>query len=145
MNTMNPNDQLAIRRVVMAGMKVMYDPKTWPTFQQGMQKDAPMPQKLAGEASGLVKLLQDKAQGSIPRQVLLPASTMLMLEIAKFMSDAGIAKPTPEDIKAAGQLLLQMIPKAFPKGGPAAPATPASAPPAAPPSGIIQSAQGGVS
>lgn len=147
MNTMNPNDQLAIRKVVMAGMKVMYDPKTFPEFKQGMLKQMPMPQKLATEAAGLMKLLQDKAQGAIPRQILLPAASMLLLEIAKFMSDAGFGKPTPQDIKAAGQVLLQLMPKAFPKppvdGQPAAPAVAPAQPQAPPPArGLIQSAQG---
>lgn len=145
---MNPNDQLATRRVVLAGMKLMYDVKTFPTFKQGMMKKMPMPDKLATEAAGLVKMLQDKANGSIPRQVLIPAASMLMLEIAKFMEDVGLAKPTPEEIKQAYAKLVPLMAKAFPNVPPrSAPATPASAPPAAPPmqsKGIINQAQGGV-
>ena len=153
---MKPEDQLAARKVVMAGMKIMYDKKTFQTFMAGMKKNMPMPQKLATEAAGLVKMLQDKANGSIPRQVLIPAASMLLLEIAQFMTDAGMAEPTPEDLKAAKELLDPLMAKAFPNvkartGGPVAPA---SAPPAAPPEqapqpmpmqgGLIQNMQGGV-
>lgn len=153
---MTPNDQVATKRVVLAGMKLMYDEKTFPTFKAGMMKNMPMPDKLATEAAGLVKTLNDKANGSIPRQVLIPAASMLMLEIAKFMKDAKIAEPTPEDIKAAYAKLVPLMAKAFPdtkaRMG-AQPATPASAPPAAPPmqrppvpqpgQGLIQQAQMG--
>jgi hypothetical protein len=112
--SMTPNDQIATKRVVLAGMKLMYDEKTFPTFKAGMMKRMPMPDKLASEAAGLVKMLQDKASGSIPRQVLLPAAAMLMIEIAKFMKDAKIAKPTPQDIQAAKTKLFQLMAKAFP-------------------------------
>ena len=111
---MTPNDQIATKRVVLAGMKLMYDEKTFPTFKAGMMKRMPMPEKLATEAAGLVKTLNDKANGSIPRQVLIPAASMLMLEIAKFMKDAKIAKPTPEEIKAAYAKLVPLMAKAFP-------------------------------
>ncbi len=131
----------------------MYDAKTFPTFKQGMEKNMPMPDKLATEAAGLVKLLQDRANGSIPRQVLIPAALLLVLEIAKFMEDSGMAKPTPEDIKAAYEKLKVIMVKAFPKvqarttpQASAAPPMPAGAPmqPQTAPSGLIQSAQGGM-
>lgn len=145
---MTPNDQIATKRVVLAGMKLMYDEKTFDTFKAGMMKQAPMPDKLATEAAGLIKMLQDKANGSIPRQVLIPAASMLMLEIAKFMKDAKIAAPTPEDIKAAYAKLVPLMAKAFPNvqprigGAPAAPAVPPAPVPAGPPpqGGLLQSA-----
>ena len=166
MNQINPNDQLSIRKVVMAGMKLMYNEKTFPLFEAGMKRDGPTAQKLAEEAAGLVKMLQDKAKGAIPRQILLPAAGMLVMEMAKFMQDAGYGKVSQDDIKVATKMLLKIMPKAFPKRGgsqarpgakppgqppapppgqpqaaPAAPApAPAAPPPAAQPRGLINSA-----
>lgn len=155
---MTPNDQVATKRVVLAGMKLMYDEKTFPTFKAGMMNKMPMPDKLATEAAGLVKMLQDKANGSIPRQVLIPAASMLMIEIAKFMKDVKVAAPTSEDIKAAYAKLVPLMAKAFPNVQPRtsyninAPAAPgiaqrrAESLQAMPPpqrGGIIQSAQMG--
>lgn len=156
MNTpanMNPQDQIAVQKVVTAGKKIMFDEATFPQFKQGMTKDMPMPQKLATEAVGLLVTLQDKANGSIPRQVLLPAALGLLLEIASFMEEAKVGEPTKQDIVAAGQLLIKLVQKAFPmrtnrmQPGPTqAQQQPAGAPApaAAAPSGLIQSAAGGV-
>lgn len=147
---MTPSDQIATKRVVLAGQKLMYDAKTFPIFRAGMMKQMPMPQKLATEAAGLVKTLQDKANGAIPRQVLIPAATMLILEIAKFMKDAKIGDPTPQDIQAAYQLLVPIMAKAFPRVepriAPGAAQSPAGSPTpraaaAPPPRGIIGQAQ----
>ncbi len=144
---MNPQDQLAVQKVVVAGRKIMFDEATFAQFKQGMMKDMPMPQKLATEAVGLMVTLQDKANGSIPRQVLLPAALGLLLEIASFMEEAKVGSPTKQDIAAAGQMLIALVQKAFPKPpvnrmqpGPAQPQA-AAQPPAA--GGLIQSAAGG--
>lgn len=155
---MNPQDKIAIRRVVLAGMQVMYDKTTFQIFKAGMMKKEPLPDKLATQAAGLMKSLQDKANGRIPRPILVPAAMMLVLEIAKFMEEVGLVKPTQDDIKAAYVKLIQVMKAAFPNvkprmtpGATQAPGTtvppqapggtpPAQpAPPAAPP-GLIQSA-----
>ena len=140
---MNPQDQAAVQKVVLAGKKLMFDPKTFATFKQGMTKNMPMPDKLATEAAGLMKLLQDKAQGAIPRQVLLPAAAMLLIEIAKFMQDAKLGAPMPQDLKAALTKLVPLLLKVFPNKAqqPQAPAAPM--PSAQPPGLINQGAQYG--
>lgn len=116
---MTPQDQLDARKVVVAGMKVMFSEKMFPVFKAGLMKDMPVPKKLAVEALGLLKLLQDdKANGSIPRRILLPAAAMLMLKMAEFMEDTGIAKPTPQDLAEAKKTLYEMIEKVFPKVAP---------------------------
>lgn len=150
---MDPNDKIAVQKVVTAGKKIMFDESTFPQFKQGMTKGMPMPQKLATEAVGLLVTLQDKANGTIPRQVLLPAALGLLLEIASFMEEAKVGEPTKQDITAAGQLLIKLVQKAFPmrtnrmQPGPVqAPQQPAGAPApaAAAPGGLLQSAAGGV-
>lgn len=140
-NAMTPADQLATRKVVMAGKTIMYNAKTFPIFKQGMLKAMPMPQKLATEMVALMKLLQDKAKGAIPRQVLIPAASILMLEMAKFMDEAGFGQPTPQDIAAAAPILEQLMKRAFPFRPPIAPTAAPTQPPAPPGGGIIQSAQ----
>lgn len=105
--------QEALRRVVMAGMKLMYDPKIFPTFKEGFKDDKPIGFILSAQAAGLIKILDDKAQGKIPRSVLIPAGIMLLLEMASFMVEAGIAKPTKEDIQKAIQAFIALILKTY--------------------------------
>lgn len=111
---MTPQEQQAIQKVLVAGMQLMYNAGTFKTFRAGMTKKGPLPQTLAREAAGLVKILNDKANGAIPRQLLIPAAYLLMLEIARFMEDGGIAKPTPQDIAAAFKLMVPLMAKEFP-------------------------------
>jgi len=134
----NPSDQTNVRKVVLAGKKLMFSEKTWPTFKQGMQKDMPMPEKLATETVGIMSLLQDKANGSIPRSVLMPAAAILLLEIAKAIADAGYGEPTPQDIKAAGPMLKRLMQQQF-QGSQA----PEQAPEQAPAPEVAQQPPGG--
>lgn len=112
---MSPQEQQAVRKIVTAGMRLMYDKKMFSMLKAGLSKGVPMADKLANETAGLMKLLQDKANGSIPRQLLVPAAAMLMTELAKFMEDSGMPAPTPADIKAAYAKLVPLLAKAIPK------------------------------
>jgi|GEM_PF-4943116 len=129
---MSPEDTKATQKVVLGCMKILFDKSTFQYLKAGLSSDKPMPEKLASETAGVMKLFAGRVQGEIPRQVLLPAGVMLMLEVAKFMSEAGFGEPTGADIKAAAPLLVQYLKKAFPAAG-GAPAAPAQASPQAAP------------
>jgi len=130
---MSPEDSKAAQKVVLGCMKILFDKSTFQYLKSGLSSDKPMPEKLASETAGVMKLFAGRVQGEIPRQVLLPAGTMLLLEMAKFISEAGLGEPTGDDIKAAAPLLVQYLKKAFPAGGSGAPAAPAQAGPQAAP------------
>ena len=132
---MPAKDLEAFEKVVLAGMKIMYDKSTFKIFQAGMMKEGvPLPQRLANEAAGLMKMLMDKSGGKIPPQIIVPAATMLMMEMGKFMTEAGIAEPTGEDMRAASGILLKLLEGLFVKGAQPAPAAaePQAEPQAAP-------------
>ena len=132
---MPAKDMEAFERVVLAGMKIMYDKSTFQIFQAGMMKEGvPLPQRLATEAAGLMKMLMDKSGGKIPPQIIVPAATMLMMEMGKFMTEAGLAQPTSEEMREAAGILLKLLEALFVKGAQQAPAQ-AAATPAAPQAG----------
>ena len=123
MMEMPVQDQESLQKVVMAGMKLMYDPKIFPMFEQGLKSKAPLPDMLAAQAVGLLKLLMDKSQGTIPKNVILPAAVMLMLEMGDFMVKAKMAQPTQADMQAAVKKVVELAMKVFgaPGGGAATP------------------------
>lgn len=136
----SPQNADALQRVVMAGMRIMYDQKVFPAFAQAIKAD-PSPQGIAKQTAGLMKMLQDKAQGSIPRQVMIPAAMMLLFEMMSFMVQAkAIDRPDDATMKAAMTTLVKLLvqvfagaPAAPPQGGPqAVPQAAPAAPPAAP-------------
>lgn len=120
----------ALQKVVLAGMKLMYDAKVFPMFSQALEAD-PSPNGIAAQAAGLMKMLQDKAGGKIPRNIMIPAAVALLFEMAGFMVQAGMPKPSDADMQGALQVLVQMMVKIFGR----APAGTAAAP-GAPPAGV---------
>ena len=150
---MKPADAKNVQKLVMAGMTIMYDAKTFPIFERGLSRKAvPIPQRLAMEVAGLMKMLMERSGGKIPRQIIIPAALMLLAEMAHFMAQADIDKPTGDDLNKAKSMLPVLLKKLFPAGQqpqaqtpaePQAPAAPAAlqAPAAQPaPAGIMQGA-----
>lgn len=119
-------DNDALQRVILAGMRMLYDPKTFPMFKQGISTKQPLANILALQTAGLIKLLDKKANHQIPKQVIAPAAVMLLAEIARFMNEAGLVKPTEDDVKDGIQKMLKIIMAIY---SPVAP-TQESAPPA---------------
>lgn len=122
-------DQEALSKVILAGMKLMYDPKTFPIFKAGMSKPGAVDDKLATQAAGLMKMLVERSN-NMPRQVIAPAAAMLLVEMAKFMEEAGMQGPTEDELKSAIMKLLKIILRLFGTGGQAPQAEQAPAQPA---------------
>jgi hypothetical protein len=116
MPLISEQDQATLDRVVKAAKRIMYDEKVLPMLEAGMAKETPVPQKLATEAAGLLKMVQDKANGGIPKQLLVPAGMMVMIEMADFMEQAGMEEIEQEDISAAIKILVIALNKVFGKG-----------------------------
>ncbi len=117
----NPQDVMHAKQVAIMGMKVMYDPTTVKYLKAAAAKPGPMPQKLAREVAGVLKLIDDKVGGKIPRHVLVTAGALLLLEVASFLVRTKLGSPTKEDIHNAAHLLTPLIIKTFPKTGGSAP------------------------
>ncbi len=133
----------AFEKVVTAGMKLMYDENTFEIFKRWlMRKDRPVPQRLAAEAAGLMKMLFEKSNGTMPQEVIAPAAAMLLMEMGKFVTEAGIEQVTSAQVKEGTALLMNALKTMFGGGQPAA--QPAAPQPAQPPSprGMVQVAQG---
>lgn len=125
---MPPADAAAARKVVMGCQRILFDKATFQHLKAGLTSGQPMPVKLASNTVGVMKLFADRAKGEIPRQVLLPAGAMLLLDVAKFVHEAGFGDPTNKDIADAKALLEQLLVKAFPPAPAAQPAAPGPQP-----------------
>ena len=127
-------DQVALEKTVLAGMKVMYDPKVFPHFMAGFKANAPLPTILAAQAAGLVKLIDDQVKGAIPKKIVVPAGVMLMIEMCDFLIKAKLIKPpSKEDLQDAMQKLTAILLKVYSAPAPSAQGAPAPAPTAPPP------------
>ena len=102
-------DQEAVQKIVLSCLTVMYDPKTFPIFKQGLSSGKPIPDILAMETAGLIRMVDDRTQHNLPKKLLPMVAVIVLMEMAKFMSDAGIGRPSEEDIKAAIVKALNML------------------------------------
>ena len=98
----------AYERVVMAGKKILYSEQMAPQIQQLLQAPGDMGQKLGTGVAALMALLVDKANGTMPPQLILPAATELVAEAGAFLKDAG-AKVTDQDIAEGMAVMVETI------------------------------------
>lgn len=131
----------AMQKVVMAGMKLMYSQQVFPMFAEALEKD-PSPMGIAKQTAGLMKILMDKSQGSIPKNVMIPAAVALLFEMAGFMVQAGMPKPSDADMQGALKALVQMMVQVFGGQQAAQPPQPGAAPTGAPPAQAVQTQSG---
>lgn len=140
-------DQTDTEKVVLAGMKVMYDQKVFPQFIEAFKKGGPISDTLAAQAAGLVKILDDQSKGAIPKRVIVPAATVLLIEMADFLVQSKIAQPTKQDLAEAIKKLTAIILKIYSAPQPGVQAQPMQQqPPASSPApqagGLINSQPG---
>lgn len=105
------NLQEAFKRVVLAGMKVMYSQEMQGEIQSEMKREAPMFQKLAEAVAGLMGVLVSQSKG-MPPEVVMPAAVELIYEAASFVNESGMGKASPDDVKQAVQYLAVIMMKA---------------------------------
>lgn len=106
--TADPKMVDAYERFVMAGQKVMYSPQTRKFFLDGL-KGRDIVSSIVHEVAGIVKLLDDKAKGKMPKRVFLPAAITLMFDAFKFVEEAGKHKFNNEDIAKGVQMMAQLL------------------------------------
>lgn len=107
-----PKMQQPFQAVIVAGMKMMFSPQSHQLMMQHLSGPQPMPQKLGEGIAGLMALLFQQAQRSIPPQMLIPAGMVLMAHAADFLNKSG-QPVTAQDFGAAVQIMVETILKAF--------------------------------
>lgn len=107
----------AVQKVVLSGMKLLYSPSTAKLLDDGLNADVPMPQKLAIEIAGIMKLVDERTPKGIPPEAIAPGAVMLLFDLAHFMRQSGAGNPTDEDIQAAIKILQKFLLEIFTKMG----------------------------
>lgn len=146
---MPENLQNAFERVTVAGMKLFYSKEIQSQLMDDSEKSG---QNLATEigvsATGMISMLQQRSNGTIPPQVMIPAGIYLIAEAADFMDKTGkfpelndavigdaieifivsLLQKNGIDAEQAQQLAKQMADQVEGGGGVDAQAMPAAAP-----------------
>lgn len=137
-----------INKVVLAGKKVMYDPKTRDMAIAELKKGTD-PESIGSAVAKLMGLLMSQAKGTIPPEVLVPAAIVMLCEGLQFLQDAGAVQVTPDLLaqatQATGSAILQIMGVSADKLQSMVSGAQGGQPPAAPqpaPTGLVAGAQG---
>ena len=87
---MSPEQLAAFDRVVAAGKKVLYSKESADMVQGLMMDDEiPLRNKLGEGVANLLVMMDNQANGSIPKDTLIPAGVAILFEAADYMFECG--------------------------------------------------------
>jgi len=109
----DPSMAQAFERIVTAGLKVMYDPRTHPLMVKQLSKPGD-PATVAGEGAGaLLGMLYKESKGTMPIKPAVLAAQIWLCEGLDFMAQAGQIQITDELVANATKSLLSHILQIF--------------------------------
>jgi len=109
-----PEMQDAYQRVVVAGGKFLFDPKTHQVALDSFTKGkGPIGDRLGKGIAGLMVLLFKQSNNSIPPQVIVPAAIDLLAQAAQFLQESGVEEVSAKDVGDAMVALIQTLTTAF--------------------------------
>lgn len=104
-----------IDRLVTAGKRLMYDPKTHDLMIKQLQamKGGSEADSLAQGIAGLMTLIRNESKGPFPFPAVMPAAVILLMEVIDFLAEANRLEPTDEIIgesvhQLSGYLMKKM-------------------------------------
>lgn len=87
----NGEERTTLERVVLAGTKTMFDPRTHKLILSQLQKaSGPMPDRVGQGIAGLLGVLWSESKGSLPPKLMIPAGVVLLAHAVKFLREAGM-------------------------------------------------------
>lgn len=108
----NPKTLEDVKKIVLAGMKLLYDPKTAQMRSMIIKSTGASAEKLASNVVGIMKIMWEKSKGTLPPEAIGPATTILIYELASFLKEAG--KPMDQaEVEDAVPLAMEMIKELF--------------------------------
>lgn len=103
--TLGPEREDAFKRVVMAGKRILYGKETQKMVNEFLETEAPVAEQLGAGIANLVIMIDNQAQGNIPKEVIVPAATVLLFDAADFLKQSG-QTITVQDIGAAYEIMF---------------------------------------
>lgn len=105
-------DKAAYDKIVLAGMKVMFeDDQMHAQLLQGL-KEAPEVKTVVDGIIGILGVLFQESRNTMPPGPMILAGQSLMMEALDFMEEGGMIEVTPDVLGEATQLYIEtLLPK----------------------------------
>jgi hypothetical protein len=99
------NFQEAFSRVVKAGMRVMFSEQTHDMMIEQLSQEGDLADNVGNAIAGLMLLLYQKSNKTMPGEVIIPSGVYLLAE--------GAEKITPDVMAKAMQVMVDVLMKSF--------------------------------
>lgn len=86
---LTPRQAMLMQKIVLAGMKVMFDAKTHHLLLDQIKGPGTISQKIGQGVAGLMALLMQESKNSLPGELLIPAGMVLCCKAAEFLRGSG--------------------------------------------------------
>lgn len=86
---LNDKQKAQLQRIVLAGMKVMFDKQTHQMMLDQLEGPGTIAQKVGQGVAGLVALLMQESKNSLPPDMLIPAGMVLVVKAVEFLRESG--------------------------------------------------------
>jgi predicted peroxiredoxin len=110
---MPENLQEAYDRVVLAGMKILFDKSTNQLVMKSLDREGSIGDRIGEGVAGLMSTLFTESNATIPPQVMIPAGIYLVSEAADFLRKAKVEKVTDSDVGDAMARYVEAMIRAF--------------------------------
>jgi hypothetical protein len=107
------NFQEAFSRVVKAGMRVMFSEQTHDLMIDQLSQEGDLAENVGKAIAGLMLLLYQKSNQTMPGEVIIPAGTYLLAEGADFIEKVTGEKITPAVMANAMQVMIDVLMEKF--------------------------------
>lgn len=112
-NKVPKNFQEAFTRVVKAGMRVMFSEQTHQFMVDELSQDGPLHEKIGDAIAGLMLLLFEKSNSTMPGEVIIPAGVYLLGQGADFIEKVTEEDVTPDILAGAMQVMIEKLSEKF--------------------------------
>ena len=108
---LTPEQQGQYDKVVMAGMKILFDDeKMSKSIVTRMKSDSKNPAKALAETVSMLVIQLDKQSGDkIPEEIILPAATELLEQTAELADSLKLFPIDDAVLNRAGQMMVQIL------------------------------------
>lgn len=107
------NFQEAFTRVVKAGMKVMFNEQTHDLMIEQLQQEGDFAENVGMAIAGLMLLLYEKSNQTMPMEVIIPAGIYLLGEGGDFIEKVTQQEITPDVSATAIQIMIDTLMEKF--------------------------------
>ncbi len=117
--TLPPELKDAYDRVVLSGMKIMFDPKTHEMAMSILKGEGDIAQRLGNGIVTLMGTMVGQSNNTMPPQIIIPAGLELAAAAGDYLKRGGVEPITNEQIGGAMQVYVDTILDKFGASDPA--------------------------